>query len=171
VHSAITPATFGLSDRREVFAYLKLRGGRACIRDLMALHGGHIAFDPGWNLARLVEYLNGFVFFWPGATGGPIDHGIRHAERYLAVGEHLAFLRIPTESLPLGDALFSSVNSGSPRTANGRKSRRGSETFVPADRFVRSPSQVVEVVFQDSIELPDSTEWSDRLNDGWSTFL
>ena len=36
----------------------------------------------GFVFEDLVEILNGRVFFWPGAVGGPISYGVRHFERY-----------------------------------------------------------------------------------------
>ena len=57
-------------------------GGRIVeVRDQAPLHKGNLHFDEGWSMARLVEYLNGHVFFWPGGADGPIDYGRRHWAR------------------------------------------------------------------------------------------
>ena len=57
---------------------------------------------------------------------------------------------------------FSRFNSGAPRTVNGRKSPRGPETFLAADRWLGSPSTVVEVTFVGTVSLPKTTEFLDR---------
>ena len=108
------------------------------------------------------------MFFWPGTERGPNDYGLRHAARYLGASEDLAFLRVPSGKIVTQSALFSHVNSGSPRCSNGKKSTRGPGTFLPASQFALPPSKVAEVVFETSVGLPPETEWSRSLTDGWS---
>jgi hypothetical protein len=168
VERAVAKPLFALDERRVRSATLRLDHGDVAIRDENPLHNGNIAFDPGWDLARLVESLNGMVFFWPGTLVGPVASGRRHAQRYLEVGEELAFLRVPTAEVHLAaKARLSSVNSGSPRCVARRKSRRGGETFLAVSKYAKTASSVVEVVFPGSIALPNSTEWSTNLEGGW----
>jgi hypothetical protein len=67
------------------------------------------------------------VFFWPGREAGPNDHGRRHYERYR--NDDVVLIRVPTQRMPEG-AEVCFFNSGSPRCVDGRKSPRGSATFV-----------------------------------------
>lgn len=148
-----------LSVRRPTHVAIAVEGEAVSIRDQKPLHAGHIDFDDGWDLARLVKHLNRRVFFWPGRAGGPSDYGERHFERYES--EDCRVLRVPFRSLCAENSgllpLYSSYNSGSPRTVNGRRSPRGAETFVPSSRFAGRPSSVAEVTFPGPVRLPLDT--------------
>jgi hypothetical protein len=160
--------SFSLSERRPVRATLELADGSVDVRDQDPLHQGNIAFEVGWDLERLVRTLNGLVFFWPGTSGGPVESGRNHADRYRGEGESLAFLRVESSVLlKQSSARFARVNSGSPRCVNGKKSYRGSNTFLPLTQFPGRPSHVVEVVFENFVSLPEETEWSANLNGDW----
>jgi hypothetical protein len=132
------------------------------------LHEGHILFQSGWDLTALVRSLNEKVFFWPGKADGPIDYGKRHKKGNNWPSKAIV-LRLPLQSLiDLGFLpKFCKYNSGSPRTTNGRKSPRGPNTFLPADVFEHAPANVVEVVFDSHVALPDTTEVWDEPNQRW----
>jgi hypothetical protein len=142
------------------------------IRDQDPLHEGAIAFEHRWNLGRFVSHVNSHVFFWPGSAGGPIDYGRNHYQRY--AGEQPLLLRVGLYQLMLANSdiepLFCRFNSGAPRVVGGRKSPRGSETFQRAEAFDGTPSQVVEVVFRDSLVLPTSTQVSTSYSGPWNAF-
>lgn len=152
-----------LRERRLRNITLRVNARDVVIRDQRPLACGAIDFEDGWDSTRLVELLNGLVFFWPGAEDGPIDYGRRHFARYNNAGEALGVLRIPTRALIAANAprqpLLSSCNSGSPRpnpkSGNGP---RGSRTFLVPAEFEKSPGRVVELVFEDFAALPEGTE-------------
>ena len=135
--------------------------GTVCLRDQAPLHQGNVALSGGWTFGDLVRHLNDFVFFWPGTSEGPIDYGIRHFARYR--DQATTVLRVPTLSLltanTMADVRVCRYNSGSPRCSGGRKSPRGPGMFVPLDQFEGTPSQVVELVVRDGVQLPADTEW------------
>lgn len=167
VARAVPPIPFALDKRRErSVALLLTDGSTVTIRDQKPLASGHIDFESGWDLQRLTRRLNQLVFLWPGTLNGPIGPGRSHANRYVRAGEALLFLRMPAASLLTETrGLFASVNSGSPRTVNGLKSRRGGDTFLLAEFFTGSPSDVVEVAFDTTVDLPPTSECSaDGLN-------
>lgn len=149
-----------------------LSSGRESIRlqSQSPLYAGNIAFDPTWNLGDFIECLNEHVFFWPGTRDDPIKYGRNHFNsRWWS--ETPVALRMRTSKLfelnATGGPLFCRFNSGAPRCINGRKSPRGSSTFMPADRFEGTASQVVEVVFPSSAHLPNSTEFGTSLRGPW----
>lgn len=158
-----------LTQRRPDAVTLSVDGRDVLLRDQSPLHRGNIHFDDGWTLETLVEDLNHRVFFWPGTAAGPIDYGLRHFERY--EGERPMVLRITTADLVASNSAlepqFCAFNSGAPRTTNGAKSPRGPRTFLPAERFERRASQVIELTFRGSVSLPDSTEWADSYTSPW----
>jgi hypothetical protein len=103
------------------------------------------------------------VFFWPGTESKLSEYGQRHSDRY--AGEDVAMLRIPTADLlrhNQRDALFCRYDSGS----NGRPSSRGRNLFSDCGSFEGTASDVVEVVFEGSAQLPDSTELNSA--NGWT---
>jgi hypothetical protein len=158
--------------RRTRHTVVVVNGAEVRIRDQAPLREGQIAFEPGWNLARLVELLNSLVYFWPGTAQSPSVYGLRHLGRYL--NEEPVVLKVPTaEMFRLNPRpLFCRYNSGSPRFTGGRASPRGSATFQahPEDRL--RANQVVEVVFERAASLPEDTqvlaigEWSDLMSVG-----
>ena len=164
--SARSSVPLRLTERRDTSVLLPLEDGSVVIRDHGPLAVGNIQFEPNWDRARFIELLNGLVFFWPGRSPAePIEHGLRHADHYLQAGEKLAFLRIRSEEMVLGEALFAAVNSGAPRMANGLRGSRGAGTFVRALAFRGAPANVVEVAFRGAVKLPPETVWStDRVS-------
>jgi hypothetical protein len=146
-------------------------GEALALRDQDPLHDGAIAFEAGWNLGKFVSHLNRHVFFWPGSASGPINYGRNHFERYAA--ERPLLLRIGLYQLIVANAsaepLFCRFNSGAPRVVGGRRSPRGPSTFQRAEIFAGTPSDVVEVVFQDNIILPQSTQIGESLAGPWQT--
>lgn len=162
-----------LRDRRARPRELIVDGERVHIRDQWPLHAGNIAFDPGWDLPRFVDYLNGFAFFWPGDPRGPIPSGRNHFQRYADAGEALVVLRVATRALfahnPGCRLLFSRVNSGSPRMNKGERQPRGEGTFRTADAFAHPPGQVKEIVLEGVAALPTDVEFAAALAGPWQT--
>ena len=150
-----------LRSRRPAALSLELDGEPIAIRDQKPLHERCIAFEPGWDMARLVERLNELVFFWPGTERGPIRPGQGHFELYRGQGEALRILRVPTAALLEANAargpLLSRCNSGAPSRFQKPGAPRGGATFVPVERADFSPAQVVELVFERSARLPPET--------------
>ncbi|WP_370301168.1 hypothetical protein [Pseudooceanicola sp.] len=141
-------------------------GTQVILRDQAPLHSGNIAFEPGFSFPDLLDDLNRRIFFWPGNSRGPIEHGRRHFNRY--AGTSIALLRIQTkEFLDLNKAEFCAYNSGSPRSSNGRKSPRGSSTFSPEYATPHTPGRVVEVTVKDAAKLPESTEIAPTPDGQW----
>lgn len=142
--------------RRKVALPLNANGRKAVLRDQAPLHAGHIDFAEGWDMACLVSSLNRRVFFWPGIDEGPNDYGQRHFRRY--ADENPAILRVRLRDLLTANKdrtpLFCRYNSGSPRTTQAKKSPRGPDTFLPCDKFPLSLNRVVEVTFEEAIDLP-----------------
>lgn len=64
-----------LQVRRAGPATIEVYENTVILRDQAPLHTGHIQFEEGWDLARLIEWLNRQVFFWPGREAGPIAYG------------------------------------------------------------------------------------------------
>jgi len=148
-----------LPERRPTHHLITVDGVPVRLRDQTPLFSGNIEYEDGWDFAAVVAHLNRRVFFWPGGESGPIDYGKRHHERY--EGEQPAVIRVPTASLLRENRgnppLFSRFNSGSPRCSGGRKSPRGSRTFLEAKRCDFTASEVVEVTFLNEVVLPDDT--------------
>lgn len=113
-----------------------------------------------WSAGDFIEHLNRHVFFWPGTLQGPVKHGTRLFAAYNGAG--IAILRVPTLDLlnanPRTAPLFCAFNSGAPRMQQGRRVRRGPDLFLPATAFPRRASEVVEMVFSSSMDLPSTTE-------------
>ena len=55
--------------------------------------------------------------------------------------------------------LFCPFNSGAPRMQSGQRVPRGPDLFTPAGRFSRRASDVVELVFEGSVVLPETTQF------------
>jgi hypothetical protein len=105
-----------------------------------------------------LDALNERVFFWPGDFAGPINYGQRHRARYTEdVLLRMSFCDL-IERNPLNAPYFCRFNSGAPRTVAGRKSPRGPDTFAKVCNWERPVSEVVEVSFVGSVELPDNVE-------------
>jgi hypothetical protein len=160
-----------LRDHRDGPTPIPLDGETVVLRDQDPLQKGHIEFHGGWGLADLVEHLNRRVFFWPGTEHGESDYGRRHLGRYFH--EEPAIIRIRLADLLAANTgnppLFSSCNSGSPRTVNKKKAPRGPDTFLPHDSFPGRPRSVVEVTLVGSVHLPASTEVRSLTFTPWGT--
>ena len=130
------------------------------VRDQAPLYEGNVELPFRYTFADFIESLNSRVFFWPGNSDGPISYGIRHFERYR--DERPVIIRVSVESVmkanPDAEPQFCAYNSGSPRCSNGKKSRRGPDTFTPAAAFVGVPTNVVEVTFDREVSLPADLE-------------
>ncbi len=149
-----------LRERRVEHVPLLIDGETVWLRDQLPLKAGCIAFEEGWDQAKLVEHINRRVFFWPGRADGFSGYGLRHLGRYFDEGP--ALLRIPLDKLlevNEGNVpRFCAFNSGSPRVVGGKKSPRGSKTFVKAEEFPKKCTEVVEVTFEGGVNLPHETE-------------
>jgi len=139
------------------------------IRDQAPLHRGNALFPDGYTFGEFVESLNQRIFFWPGTEAEPISYGIRHFERYR--DEHPALIRIRLASLlavnPGIMPRFCRFNSGSPRCSAGKKSPRGPHTFLSLEEFNCTPSEVVEITFEDPVVLPKDSQLGTRPQGPW----
>lgn len=158
-------------ERRREARCLKLLEGPVWLQSQHPLHRGNIVFDDNCTFGSLLELLNSKVFFWPGRNEhGPIHHGVRHIQgnswpcQPTMLRVHTAALISPQTP---GLAQFCPYNSGSPRCSGGNKSPRGLRTFLPAQKFERNPGDVVEVVFDHAVDLPDSTAFWDEAHSTW----
>ena len=152
-----------------------LNVGEDCVRlgHQDFLHEGAIAFESGWDLGKLIGYINRHVFFWPGSVNGAIDYGRNHFEHFAS--KQPLLLRVGFYQLLLAnpgiDPLFCRYNSGAPRVVNGRKSPRGQSTFRHAESFDGHPSDVVEVVFEQQVVLPRGTQIGLSYDGPWTTLF
>ncbi len=161
-----------LQGRRLNIEAITIGGSPVRVRDQAHLHEGHIEFQGGWDVQRLLQELNRRIFFWADAG----QHAINHLERYCEEQPPPVILKIPTYELfqhyrLLPDdnrepvPFFCMFNSGNPRTVNGRRSPRGPTTFVPAPNALFSPGAVVEVTFLNEAVLPRTTRVSTAYDD------
>lgn len=141
--------------RRREGMWIECDGERVHVRDQSPLHRGNVLLDTNWSFEDLVEHLNDHVFFWPGDARGPISYGRRYFQRYSSNDAVVLTLDtrevFRTNSSP--GPKFSKYNSGSPRCTRGRRSPRGAGTFVLAEAFRYRPSEVIEVVFPQAVDL------------------
>jgi hypothetical protein len=160
--------------RRRGHAPIQIGDAKALLRDQDPLHEGNIRFEGGWKMADLVEELNRHVFFWPGTDEKPNDYGTRHYKRY-SRSEKPVIVRVPTASLinanPDLKPHFCQFNSGSPRCVGGRRSPRGPDTFLPAERFPGTASDVAELTFRGAVRLPAQTEYASTPYGPWTRFI
>lgn len=138
------------------------------VRDQKPLNARRIAFEDGWDLARLVRVLNQRVFFWPGSRLGPIPHGMRHYACNEA--ESPAVLRVSTAALvaanPDTPPEFCRYNSGAPGR-NPQFNPRGGRTFLSSELCDFREADVKEVTFVGGALLPTSTELRDGSWHSW----
>lgn len=150
------------SQRRSGLLKIQIGADEVTLRDQDPLHERNIAFEDGWDFARLIESLNQRVFFWAGTQDGPIESGRNHFKRYQQAGEDVSILRVPTASLISANSAnlpqFCRYNSGAPGSRDGRKIPRGSRTFLAASDCDFMVSAVKEVTFVGSVNLPDDSE-------------
>jgi len=142
--------------------------GQVVLKDQRPLIAANVRLADGWTLGDFVEYLNSYVYFWPGRDRGPIGPGQRLLDHYESEGP--AVLRIPTADLLQANAAtvpeFCPFNSGAPRFNAGRPAFRGPSLFMDADRFPRGASEVIELAFRGDVTLPSTTMV--RSATGWS---
>lgn len=140
------------------------------IRDQAPLHPGNLRLDSGWTFDEFVTHLNRRVFFWPGTTTGPISYGRRHYERYRE--ENPVVIRASLASLlsanPGRAPAVCRYNSGSPRCSYGQPSPRGGRTFQAVESADFAAAGVVEIVFEDVVELPTDAEVGSGLTGPWT---
>jgi hypothetical protein len=158
-----------LRTRRDTDVILECDGQSVLIRDQAPLNPINIAFEAGWTLGDLVEYVNGRVFFWPGSVDGPIEYGNNHFGRYAR--ERPVILRVRLRSLLAANPgllpQFSRYNTGAARQNQGQPIPRGPRTFTAAGRFHGTPGQVKEVTFVGAVRLPTDSERASALTGPW----
>ena len=151
-----------LTSKRLTSQLFQFNSSQVLIRDQAPLHEANIAFTHGMKLGDFIAALISKVFFWPGNAVGPIEYGRNYHNRYLEEGP--VILRIPTQELIQANLhtfpLFCRCNSGSPRRYNGLARPRGPETFLSAEEYADRPSTVKELVLEERVALPISTEFS-----------
>ncbi len=144
---------------------LCVNGEMIILRDHHESLRNHEKFTHGWTLEDYIEYLNGFVFFFPGDEKGPNDHSKDSkgyskdfVKKYYCCEPLQKTLCIETEELfraNLGTPpQFSRCNSGAPSSSD---SSRGPDTFMCGEKFKGRPSEakdVVEVAFCCKVNLP-----------------
>jgi hypothetical protein len=155
--------------RRLAIERIQTPNGVVTIRDQSPLHSGHIEFESGWDMNRFVSHVNKHVFTWPGSERGPIRPGLNHYARYAA--EAPLLLRFPTSHAAIHGPKFCRFNSGAPRCSGGKHSPRGSATYVTAAEFQGALSEVVEVVFEQSLDLPVDVEYAETYDGPWRRLL
>lgn len=160
-----------LNARRRGHRQIQLDGELVVLRDQDPLHERAIAFEPGWDLRRFVGHVNQHVFFWPGTLDGPIPAGRNHFERYAS--DQPLVLRIGLYQLLVANGQaeprFCRFNSGAPRVTGGRRSPRGATTYMCAEEFNGTSSDVTEVVFAHRMVLPPSTQIGHSYGGPWCT--
>lgn len=157
-----------LRNRREGRKKVKLCEGKIVVRDQAPLSPANVEFEGDWTFEKLLHELNRRVFLWPGTVDGPVPAGRRHASKYADTD---VVLRLRTRDVLDQKPEFCKYNSGSPRCTDGRKSPRGPNTFLPAERCPFRASQVVEVTFVRELRLPDTTVWRDSPDGEWEPLL
>ena len=144
-----------IRERRKFSLTLCVNGEKVTLRDQHeSLEKVKLPSDSGWSLADYIEYLNGFVFFFPGGKDGrPIKESEGFVKKYYC-GKQQQALCIPTKELFMANQgtppQFSSYNSG----AFSLNIPRGPNTFVCGEKFKGNPPKVVEVVFRCGAKLP-----------------
>jgi hypothetical protein len=155
--------------RRDQDVVLQIDQQSIIIRDQAPLNRANIAFEAGWGLDDLVEYVNRRVFFWPGSLSGPIEYGSNHFARYAA--ERPIVFRVKLQSLlganPGLMPQFSRYNTGAARQNQGKPIPRGPQTFAVAGRFKSSRAEVKEVAFSAAVQLPLDAEQASGLHGPW----
>jgi hypothetical protein len=98
-------------------------------------------------------------------------NAVNHYERFAVERPKPVLFRIPIPNLvELNEPRrpeFCAFTSGAPRMNAGRGSPRGPKTFAPSLNFERKSSDIVEVVYVNSVQLPASTVWADSYRGPW----
>lgn len=158
LHGQAQEPEFELAAARTEAASLTLPWGEASIRsqERLARAEERLEFPDEWNLGRYCEWLNGFVFFWPGTPDGPsTPAGKKYFKYHIGNSEEkLTFLKVDADrviSRLEGTVLFSAAHTGAP---SGRKKvvERSADVFVSAGE-INVPSDVIEVAFPDELTL------------------
>jgi len=138
------------------------RNGRiTTIGDQGPLNWKNVEFTGGWCFQDMLQALNERVFFWAGTHRGPVRYGVNFMKAKAHGGEETT-LRVSFDAFCARNAnlapYFCKFNSGAPRWSGGRKSPRGPDTFLTAEKWSVRPSKVAEVSFIGSVWLPDDTQ-------------
>lgn len=131
-----------------------------------------IEYEGGWTFEIHRRELDRRVFFFPGNAEEPPSACKNFLKAKLSKGVKVEILRIPMADLLKSNECdklqFCKYNSGAARMHSGKKSPRGPNTSVSAQQATFSPSQVVELVFLESAQLPLTTMIKER--DSWALF-
>jgi len=149
---------------------VEIDGQTVWIRDQRPLHAGNIAFEEGWDMPRFLALIDSHVFFWPGKEEGPVKAGINHFKRYAQ--DRPALIRVPTGALldanPELEPLFCRFNSGAPRASHGRKSPRGSTTYVSEHALDGTVDHVKEALFCGAVKMPLTSQMASSYSGPWA---
>lgn len=151
-----------LHRRRTEMLSLKVDDDEIVLTDQKPLQEGHIEFEGGWDLRKLIEEINHQVFFWLGDRKGLRESDKGQYDRYQERGKELVFLRTLFVDMESGNRAniprFCRYNSGAARVNKGGKIPRGPNTFVLSADADFTIGEIREVVFRIEVELPESTE-------------
>jgi hypothetical protein len=134
---------------------LPVDGETVILRDQQPLSEGHIAWEGGWAMPRLIEEINRRVFFWPGDRRAPTKKAKDNVNDFLASGDYVT-LRIPFAAvlrIPRVRLEYCRFNSGAPRTVGGKRSPRGPQTFAAHGAWHGNVSDVREVSILERLPL------------------
>lgn len=134
-------------ERRSGHYEIKIEGESYLLRDQGPISEKALSkcLTDGWLVPDFLYHLNSRVFMWP-----TLERLWRHFNRYKA--ENPVIFRFPTQQLLTTNmhAEFCRLNSGATRANSylgGKPPARGSQTFLPADKFELSVRDVAEVTF------------------------
>ena len=157
--------------RREAMLPVVVDSETVLLRDQQPLNAWAIKMQDGMSYEDFVEYINRRVFFWPGNADTPMcQSGKNHFEKYRRLEQPApTIIRVDTRRLiELNPNLeFTHCNSGgATRFVNGRALPRGKGTFMRAEEFPRTASNVIEVVFPDRVRLPKNGTFIRKITAG-----
>jgi len=150
---------------------ITINGYTLVVRDQARLTPGSIELPETVSLSDFVEYLNRWVYFWPGDVHTPKGRA-QHLVKSVRDAP-IAVVRAPLVDLtaenPCACPHFAGCNSGATRhhPITG-KARRDLSTHRQCASFEGGRADVVEVVFSGRVRLPGSTEISYSLLGPWT---
>lgn len=155
--------------RRENDVTVQFAGFPIVIRSQQPLNSECLELDSEWTLFDYVQALNRRVYFWPGTETGLLEDGKKLILSQKTKGS--AILRIPTSSLFTINghvpSFFSPHNTGAAWCEDGKKSHRGSGSFLSCDQFKEDATNVVEAGFEGTTKLPSDTLAALSLRGPW----
>lgn len=158
-----------LCERRAADVVLAIEGETVILRDQARLVLRSLELAEDVSVEDCVEYLNQWVFLWPGELDGPRGRAkaLLEADR----ASDAALLRFRTRDLLVTNPdvvlHFCDRNSGAARHHSGKKAQRNLHMHRRAGLFRGSPSGVVEVAVEKAVLVPESAELSDPRSQRW----